>query len=114
MNLYVNACQSMEPGGNMDIVISNVVLEDKFVKPYDVKPGEYVCVSVEDDGTGMDKATKQRVFEPFFTTREVGHGSGLGLASAFGIINNHDGIINLDSEIGKGSTFYIYVPVFST
>ncbi len=114
INLYVNACQSMEPGGNMNVVISNAVLEDKFVKPYDVKPGEYVRVSVEDNGTGMDNATKQRVFEPFFTTREVGHGSGLGLASAFGIINNHDGIISLDSEIGKGSTFYIYLPVSHT
>ena len=110
LNLYVNAWQSMPGGGELYIGTENVMLDDDFVKPYDVKPGKYVKVSVTDTGVGMDKATQVRIFDPFFTTKEMGRGTGLGLASVYGIINNHGGIIKVSSEKGEGATFDIYLP----
>lgn len=111
VNLYLNAWQAMEPRGTIYLQTENVILDDRFVKPFQVKPGRYVKVSVKDSGTGMDEETQKRIFEPFFTTKGMGKGTGLGLASAFGIIQNHDGIIDFKSEPGKGTTFYIYLPV---
>jgi CheY-like chemotaxis protein len=87
-----------------------VILSSSYVKPFEVPPGRYVKISVGDTGIGMDEATQQRIFEPFFTTHEPGRGTGLGLASAFGIIKNHSGIITVESKIGSGSTFYIFLP----
>jgi PAS domain S-box-containing protein len=110
LNLYVNAWQAMPDGGDLYIQSENVNLEKGYVDAYQIRPGRYVKISITDTGTGMDKITQQRVFDPFFTTKDRGRGTGLGLASAYGIIKNHGGIINLYSEIGKGTTFNIYLP----
>jgi PAS domain S-box-containing protein len=110
LNLLVNAWQAMPNGGQIYIQTSNVALDSTYAKAYNVKPGEYAKISVTDTGIGMDKAVQNKIFEPFFTTKERGRGTGLGLASAYGIIKNHDGIINIYSEKGKGSTFTVYLP----
>jgi two-component system cell cycle sensor histidine kinase/response regulator CckA len=110
LNIYVNAWQAMPGGGDLYIKTENVVLNQDYVKPYNVAPGKYVKISVTDTGVGMDKATQKRIFDPFFTTKEMGRGTGLGLASAYGIVTNHDGIINVHSNKGEGSTFDIYLP----
>ena len=110
LNLYVNAWQAMPDGGNLYVEISNVVLDEDYTKPFEAEPGNYVKISVTDTGVGMDKETQQRVFDPFFTTKEVDRGTGLGLSSAYGIIKNHGGLISVYSEVGRGSTFNIYLP----
>ena len=110
LNLYVNAWQAMPGGGQLYLETENVTLDDKYVQPFDLKPGAYVKISVTDTGVGMDEKTQQRIFEPFFTTREMGRGTGLGLASVYGIIKNHDGIITIDSTKGEGATFTIFLP----
>ena len=111
LNLYVNAWQAMPGGGELFIQTENFFLEDPYLKPYDLMPGKYVKISVTDTGVGMDKKTQDRIFDPFFTTKEITRGTGLGLASAYGIIKNHGGIINVYSERGAGTTFNIYLPV---
>ncbi|MEA3434945.1 MAG: PAS domain S-box protein [Thermodesulfobacteriota bacterium] len=116
LNMYVNAWQAMPDGGDLYIETDNVTLDAQYnkTKLYHAAPGKYVKVSVTDNGTGMDKKTLKRIFEPFFTTRDIGTGTGLGLASAYGIIKNHEGIINCYSELGHGTTFNIYMPVSSS
>lgn len=114
LNLYVNAWQAMPAGGYLYLETSNVILGESDTKPYGLQSGRYVHISVTDTGTGMDEATQQMIFDPFFTTKEKGWGTGLGLASAYGIIKNHGGIINVNSMKGHGSTFNIYLPAVET
>jgi PAS domain S-box-containing protein len=110
LNLYVNAWQAMPAGGDLFLQTENVILEKDFVKAYEVKPGSFVKISITDTGIGMNAATQQRIFDPFFTTKEKDRGTGLGLASAYGIIKNHDGIICVSSKKNEGTTFNIYLP----
>ena len=110
LNLFVNSWQAMQGGGDLYLETENVHLEEDYDKPYEIIPGPYVRISVSDTGVGIDKDMQQRIFEPFFTTKGVGKGTGLGLASAYGIIKNHNGIINVYSEKSHGATFKIYLP----
>ncbi len=110
VNLYLNAWQAMGHRGTIRVKTENAVLDADFVRPYEAVAGKYVRISVGDTGRGMDKDTQKRVFEPFFTTKSMGKGTGMGLASAFGILKNHNGIIRFDSTLGKGTMFYIYLP----
>ena len=114
LNLYVNAWQAMPAGGELCIESSNVTLDEAYTRAYDLKPGKYVKLSVTDTGKGMEKTIQQRIFDPFFTTKERAWGTGLGLASAYNIIKNHNGIINVYSQQGRGSTFNIYMPAIQT
>jgi two-component system, cell cycle sensor histidine kinase and response regulator CckA len=110
VNLFLNAWQAMGHRGTIHVKTENAVVDNDFVRPYEAMPGKYVRVSVGDTGKGMDKGTQKRVFEPFFTTKSMGKGTGMGLASAFGIVKNHNGIIHFTSTLGTGTTFYIYLP----
>ncbi|MGA1867971.1 MAG: ATP-binding protein [bacterium] len=113
LNLVVNARDAMPDGGKIHIKTKNVIMKEDCQKeiPH-AKPGKFVCLTVEDTGSGMSKDTINRIFEPFFTTKRQGKGSGLGLSTVFGIVTQHGGWINVYSEPGKGSTFEVYLPAF--
>ena len=110
LNLYINASQAMQEGGTIHIQTKNVTLKEDYVKGFGVPPGRYVSLMVSDTGTGMDEAILERIFDPFFSTKEMRRGGGLGLAAAYGIIKNHGGMVDVHSERGKGTTFSIYLP----
>jgi CheY-like chemotaxis protein len=101
----------MSEKGDIYLQTQNVTIDETFVRPFDVIYGDYVRVSVTDTGSGIDPAIYHRVFDPFFTTKAFGSGSGLGLASVFGIVKNHDGIVDFESQVGQGTTFNVYLPV---
>jgi len=110
LNIYVNAAEAMIGGGKLFITTRNISHKDIKKKPYTIKPGNYILLTIRDTGTGMDKATQAKVFDPFFTTKGLAKGTGLGLASVYGIIKAHGGYIDLESQKGQGTTFFIYLP----
>jgi CheY-like chemotaxis protein len=114
MNLSINARDAMPDGGELTIETCSLELDDVYCSrfPY-VQPGNYVCIKVSDTGTGMDAETIQHIFEPFYTTKDQGKGTGLGLSMAYGIIKQHDGHIHVQSQLGIGTTFEIFLPVDS-
>ena len=110
MNLIVNAKDAMPKGGEIIIETKEIEFDQQYS---DIKPGKYVLIMVSDTGEGIDKDVLSKIFDPFFTTKEQGKGTGLGLATVYGIIKQHNGYIHVYSEKGKGTTFKIYLPACS-
>ncbi len=110
LNLFVNAWQSMPDGGELFLETSVAALDEAYCQSHNVDPGCFCKISVTDTGIGMDQETLQRVFDPFFSTKEAELGTGLGLACVYGIVKNHGGIVDVSSKINCGTTFNIYLP----
>ncbi len=111
MNLCVNARDAMPRGGTVRISMEHLQVDEAYVKlQANARAGDFVRLKVEDTGSGMDAATMKRIFEPFFTTKEAGKGTGLGLATVYGIVKQHSGWIEVNSQVGQGTTFGIFFP----
>jgi PAS domain S-box-containing protein len=111
LNLFVNARDAMPNGGTLGVTTENCVLDDHYAAMNtQVKAGRYVRISVTDTGVGIAPAILDRIFEPFFTTKEINKSTGLGLSTVMAIIKGHDGIVHVYSEVGKGTTFHVYLP----
>ncbi len=114
INLAVNARDAMPSGGVLRIKADLARIDARYARRnLDAAVGEYVCLEVSDTGNGMDEATLKRVFEPFFTTKEAGKGTGLGLATVYGIVKQHRGWIEVNSVVGEGATFRVFLPLIA-
>ncbi len=112
MNLATNARDAMPHGGRLSFFTSDVVVKDGSETQYDLpSPGKYAIISIADTGAGIDSESMERLFEPYYTTKEVGKGTGLGLSIVYGIIKQHGGSVQVSSELGKGTTINIYIPL---
>ncbi|THB78995.1 MAG: response regulator [Desulfobulbaceae bacterium] len=111
LNIYLNAYQAMPEGGQLFLESSIALVSETFADAHHITSGTYGKLSITDTGVGMSRDTAAQVFDPFFTTKEKQRGTGLGLASAYGIIKSHHGLITVYSELGKGSTFSVYLPL---
>ena len=115
LNLLVNARDAMSEGGTLTISAENTTLDENHARMHrDAKPGNYIRIVLSDTGTGIPDDIREKIFEPFFTTKEIGTGTGLGLSTTHAIVKSHGGFIGLESEVGKGSTFRIYIPATGT
>jgi PAS domain S-box-containing protein len=115
MNLCVNARDAMPDGGILNITASNFFIDENYARMRtEAKVGSYVAIAVSDTGIGIPSKIVDRIFEPFFTTKEFGKGTGLGLSTALAIVKSHGGFINVNSEVGKGTTFRVYLPAIKT
>ena len=111
LNLCINAKDAMPDGGSLTISAEEVNMDAGNIPAQsEAQPGSYVCLKIKDTGSGMDEETQAKIFEPFFTTKEVGKGTGLGLSMAYGVVENHGGFIELESALGKGTEFRLYLP----
>jgi len=111
MNLCLNARDAMPKGGSLTLATMLAEIEEGVARPHpDAHPGRFVCLSVTDTGCGMDKSVLERLFEPFFTTKDEGKGTGLGLATVYRIVKQHQGWVEVKSELGQGSSFRVYLP----
>jgi len=113
LNIFLNAAHAMPNGGSPYIETQNMTLKKSMIASLNLKADKYVHLMIRDTGIDMDEETRQRIFDPFFTTKARGRGTGLGLASTYGIIKNHGGFITAESAIGKGSTFNLHLPASS-
>ena len=111
LNIALNANDAMPDGGDLVFRTDIVALEDTTVRPFNPPAGSYVCVQISDTGTGMNEETRLRIFEPFFTTKEPGKGTGMGLASVYGAVERLKGTIAVESALGEGTTFSVYLPL---
>ena len=111
INLVINSVDALQNGGKIFIETSDIAVQESLQgKGKTILPGAYLRVTVGDNGHGIPKETLEHIFEPFFTTKDIGKGTGLGLSMVYGIVNQHNGIIQVESSIGKGTRIYIYYP----
>jgi PAS domain S-box-containing protein len=110
INLYVNSSEAITGSGDIYVETENFILDEKYKHIASVKPGRYIKISVTDTGSGIDENIRDRIFDPFFTTKSMKRGTGLGLSTVYGIVKGHNGMVNVYSEPGHGTTFTIYLP----
>lgn len=113
LNIAINSRDAMSHGGNITFRTDNITLDESYCKihPFEINPGQFLFLSISDNGSGIPKEIQKKIFEPFFTTKAEGKGTGMGLAAVYGTIKTHKGAINLYSEINRGTTFNIYIPL---